>query len=79
MNKYREQYLESLTNAVGEILKKQDITDTDVEILFLYKQELSKYEYTPVLKQLVKFVKDVNKAMTASDKNSTTKEKGDSE
>lgn len=53
MINFREKYLSNLTNAVGEILKKDTLTKQDIELLALFKAEIARYEYIPPFKQFL--------------------------
>lgn len=52
-SKYREEYMESLTNNAKEIISKTEKTDQDKIQLLIYKKELARYEKVPLLKTIL--------------------------
>ena len=53
MTKFRETYLMNLTNIVGEIMKKEKMSQQDIELLALFKSEMKNYEYVPPFKRFL--------------------------
>lgn len=59
MNSFREQYLSSLTETVCKIMSKPEMSQQDIQLIMLYKSELRRAEYIPMLKRIMNGAKDI--------------------
>jgi hypothetical protein len=59
MSKFRDEYMQGLTDRVKAILNKDELSNNDIDLLYLYQFELSKYEYVSPQDKLLEYVKNI--------------------